>query len=51
MQPNFGSICGSYYISKNQSLKMPSPPKARPPFATWAMIKPQRQIQDDMECN
>ena len=31
--------------------QMPSPPKARPPFATWAMIKPQRQIQDDMECN
>ena len=24
---------------------MPSSPKAIPPFATWAMIKPQRQIQ------
>ena len=31
--------------------QMPSPPKARPSFATWAMIKPQRQIKDDMECN
>ena len=31
--------------------QMPSPPKARPPYATWALIKPQRQIQDDMEHN
>ena len=29
--------------------QMPSPPKARPSYATWALIKPQRQIQDDME--
>ena len=31
--------------------QMPSPPKARPPYATWAWIKPQRQIQDDTEHN
>ena len=31
--------------------QMPSPPKARPPYATLALIKPQRQIQDDMEHN
>ena len=31
--------------------QMPSPPKARPPYATWALIKPQRQIQDDAEHN
>ena len=31
--------------------QMPSPPKARPPYATWALIKPQRQIQNDMEHN
>ena len=31
--------------------QMPSPPKARPPYATWAVIKPQRQIQDNMEHN
>ena len=31
--------------------QMPSPPKARPPYATWALVKPQRQIQDDAECN
>ena len=31
--------------------QMPSPAKARPPYATWALIKPQRQIQDDTECN
>ena len=29
--------------------QMPSPQKARPPYVTWALIKPQRQIQDDME--
>ena len=31
--------------------QMPSPPKARPPYVTWALVKPQRQIQDDMEQN
>ena len=31
--------------------QMPSPPKARTPYATWALVKPQRQIQDDMEHN
>ena len=31
--------------------QMPSPPKARPPYATWALMKPQRKIQDDTECN
>ena len=31
--------------------QMPSPPKARPPYATWALIKPKRQIQGDTECN
>ena len=31
--------------------QMPSPPKARPPYMTWALVKPQRQIQDDMEQN
>ena len=31
--------------------QMPSPPKARPPYATWALIKPQRQVQDDTEHN
>ena len=31
--------------------QMPSPPKARPAYATWALIKPQRQIQDDAEHN
>ena len=31
--------------------QMPSPPKARPPYTTWALVKPQRQIQDDMEHN
>ena len=29
--------------------QMPSPPKTRPPYATWALVKLQRQIQDDME--
>ena len=31
--------------------QMPSPPKARPPYMTWALVKPQRQIQDDMKHN
>ena len=31
--------------------QMPSPPKARPPYTTWALVKPQRQIQDDAEHN
>ena len=31
--------------------QMPSPPKARLPYMTWALIKPQRQIQDDGELN
>ena len=31
--------------------QMPSPPKTRPPYVTWALVKPQRQIQDDMEQN
>ena len=31
--------------------QMPSLPRSQPPFATWAMIKPQRQIQNDMESN
>ena len=31
--------------------QMPSPPKARPPYVTWALVKPQRQIQDDTEQN
>ena len=31
--------------------QMPSPPKARLPYTTWALIKPQRQVQDDAECN
>ena len=30
---------------------MPSPPKARPPYVTWALVKPQRQIQDNTEQN
>ena len=30
---------------------MPSPLKARPPYATWALIKPLRQVQNDAECN
>ena len=29
--------------------QMPSPPKTRPQYATWTLIKPQRQIQDDAE--
>ena len=29
--------------------QMPSPPKARPPVATWPLAKPQGQIQDDTE--
>ena len=31
--------------------QMPSPPKTRPPYATWALVKPQRQIHDGMEQN
>ena len=31
--------------------QIPSSPKARPPYATWALIKPQKQIQDDTEHN
>ena len=31
--------------------QMPSPPKARPQYATWALVKPQRQIQDNTEHN
>ena len=31
--------------------QIPSPLKARPPYMTWALVKPQRQIQDDAECN
>ena len=27
--------------------QMPSPPKTRPPYMTWTLVKPQRQIQDD----
>ena len=29
--------------------QMPSPPKTRPPYMTWTLVKPQRQIQDDTE--
>ena len=29
--------------------QMPSPPKTRPQYATWTLVKPQRQIQDDVE--
>ena len=31
--------------------QMPSPRKTRPPYATWALVKPKRQIKDDMEQN
>ena len=31
--------------------QMPSLPKARPPYMTWALLKPQRQTQDDAEHN
>ena len=31
--------------------QMPSPPKARPPYVTWALVRPQRNIQDDTEQN
>ena len=31
--------------------QMPSLPKARPPYMTWALVKPQRQTHDDMEHN
>ena len=31
------------------SEQMPSPPKTRPPYATWMSVKPQKQIQDDPE--
>ena len=27
--------------------QIPSPPKTRPPYATWALVKLQRQVQDD----
>ena len=29
--------------------QMPSPPITRPPYMTWALVKPQRQMQDDTE--
>ena len=29
--------------------QIPSPPKTRPPYVTWALVKPQRQVQDDAE--
>ena len=29
--------------------QMPSPPKTRPPYMTWTLVKPQGQIQDDTE--
>ena len=29
--------------------QIPSPPKTIPPYVTWAMVKPHRQVQDDME--
>ena len=29
--------------------QMPSPSKTRPPCATWTLVKPQRQIQDNAE--
>ena len=29
--------------------QIPSPPKTRPPYVTWALVKPQRQVQDDTE--
>ena len=31
--------------------QMPSPPKTIPPYATWALAKPQRQMKDDPEQN
>ena len=31
--------------------QMPLLPKARPPYVTWALVKPQRQTQDDAEHN
>ena len=31
--------------------QMASPPRVRPPYVTWALVKPQRQIQDDTEQN
>ena len=31
--------------------QMPSPPKTRPPYMTWALVKLQRQIQDYTEQN
>ena len=31
--------------------QMPSPPKARSPYTMWALIKLERQIQDDTEWN
>ena len=29
--------------------QIPSPPKTRPPYTTWALVKLQRQVQDDTE--
>ena len=29
--------------------QMPCLPKTTPPYMTWALVKPQRQIQDDTE--
>ena len=29
--------------------QIPSPPKTRPPYATWALVKLQRQVQDVVE--
>ena len=29
--------------------QLPSPPKTRPPYVTWALVKPKRQIQNDTE--
>ena len=29
--------------------QMPSPPRTRPHYATWTWVKPQKQIQDDLE--
>ena len=31
--------------------QMPFSPKTRPPYATWTLVKPQRQILDDTEQN
>ena len=29
--------------------QIPSPPKTRPPYMSWALVKLQRQVQDDAE--